>query len=86
MPDKGQLNLAADRIEMIFKSRNISARVTGGAVSSGGVTFNLVTPWGLKRREVCDLLYEVTQSLHAESCQIASMGSGQLQLEARGIQ
>ncbi|MEJ2734331.1 MAG: DNA translocase FtsK, partial [Anaerolineae bacterium] len=49
------LHFQADRIEMVLASHKVPARVTGGTVLPRLVRFHLVTPLGVKVRQVAGL-------------------------------
>jgi S-DNA-T family DNA segregation ATPase FtsK/SpoIIIE len=74
------LHFQADRIEMLLASHKVSARVTGGTVTPRLVRFHLITPLGVRVRQVANLSEEIALSLGAPSCRVYRH-QGQVEVE-----
>ena len=74
------LNFQAERIEMVLASHKVPARVMGGTVTPRFVRFQLLTPLGVKVKQVAGLAEEIALSLSAPSCRVYRQ-SGQVQVE-----
>jgi S-DNA-T family DNA segregation ATPase FtsK/SpoIIIE len=74
------LHFQADRIEMVLASHKVPARVTGGTVLPRLVRFHLVTPLGVKVRQVAGLAEEIALSLGAPTCHVYRH-QGQVEVE-----
>jgi DNA segregation ATPase FtsK/SpoIIIE, S-DNA-T family len=77
---KRALNFQADRIELVLASHKVPARVMGGTVTPRFVRFQVVTPLGVKVRQVAGLAEELALSLDAPSCRVYRQ-EGQVQVE-----
>jgi S-DNA-T family DNA segregation ATPase FtsK/SpoIIIE len=77
---KRLLNFQADRIELVLASHKVPARVTGGTVTPRFVRFQILTPLGVKVRQVAGLAEEIALSLNAPNCRIYRQ-EGQVQVE-----
>jgi S-DNA-T family DNA segregation ATPase FtsK/SpoIIIE len=77
---KRALNFQADRIELVLASHKVPARVTGGTVTPRFVRFQVVTPLGVKVRQLAGLAEELALSLDAPSCRVYRQ-EGQVQVE-----
>ena len=74
------LHYQADRIEMVLASHKVQARVTGGKVTPRLVRFQLMTPLGVRIKQVANLAEELALSLGAPSCRVYRQ-EGQVQVE-----
>ncbi len=79
-PMKRLLNFQADRIELVLASHKVPARVTGGTVTPRFVRFQIMTPLGVKVRQVAGLAEELALSLNAPNCRVYRQ-EGQVQVE-----
>jgi S-DNA-T family DNA segregation ATPase FtsK/SpoIIIE len=79
------LHFQADRIEMVLASHKVPARVTGGTVLPRLVRFHLVTPLGVKVRQVAGLAEEIALSLGTPSCRVYRH-QGQVEVEVPRVQ
>ncbi len=77
---KRLLNFQADRIELVLASHKVPARVTGGTVTPRFVRFQVMTPLGVKVRQVAGLAEELALSLNAPNCRVYRQ-EGQVQVE-----
>jgi S-DNA-T family DNA segregation ATPase FtsK/SpoIIIE len=77
---KRLLNFQADRIELVLASHKVPARVTGGTVTPRFVRFQILTPLGVKVRQVAGLAEEIALSLNAPHCRVYRQ-EGQVQVE-----
>jgi len=77
---KRMLNFQADRIELVLASHKVPARVTGGTVTPRFVRFQIMTPLGVKVRQVAGLAEELALSLNAPHCRVYRQ-EGQVQVE-----
>jgi S-DNA-T family DNA segregation ATPase FtsK/SpoIIIE len=77
---QGALHFQADRIELVLASHKVPARVTGGTVTPRLVRYQLLTPLGVKLRQVAGLSEEIALSLGAPSCRVYRQ-EGQVQVE-----
>ena len=77
---KRLLNFQADRIELVLASHKVPARVTGGTVTPRFVRFQIMTPLGVKVRQVAGLAEELALSLNAPHCRVYRQ-EGQVQVE-----
>ena len=77
---KRMLNFQADRIELVLASHKVPARVTGGTVTPRFVRFQILTPLGVKVRQVAGLAEEIALSLNAPNCRVYRH-EGQVQVE-----
>ena len=80
---KRLLNFQADRIELVLASHKVPARVTGGTVTPRFVRFQIMTPLGVKVRQVAGLAEELALSLNAPNCRVYRQ-EGQVQVEVPG--
>ncbi len=60
----------ADRIEQVLASHKVPSRVTGADVAPRLIRFHLLTPLGVKVRQVANLAEEIALSLGASSCRV----------------
>ena len=74
------LHFQADRIEQVLASHRVPSRVMGGTVTPRLVRFQLVTPLGVKVRQVAGLSEEIALNLGAKMCRIYRE-EGQVQVE-----
>lgn len=74
------LNFQADRIELVLASHKVPARVTGGTVTPRFVRFQIMTPLGVKVKQVAGLAEEIALSLNAPNCRVYRQ-EGQVQVE-----
>jgi S-DNA-T family DNA segregation ATPase FtsK/SpoIIIE len=74
------LESQADCIETVLASHRVPARVYGGIVTPRLVRFYLITPFGVKVRQVANLSEEIALSLGAPSCRIFRR-RGQVEVE-----
>ncbi len=65
-----ELHFQADRIEMVLASHKVPARVTGGTVTPRLVRYHLITPLGVRVKQVAGLAEEIALSLGAPSCRV----------------
>ena len=77
---KRLLNFQADRIELVLASHKVPARVMGGTVTPRFIRFQLLTPLGVKVKQVAGLAEEIALSLNAPSCRVYRQ-QGQVQVE-----
>jgi len=77
---KRLLNFQADRIELVLASHKVPARVTGGTVTPRFVRFQIITPLGVKVKQVAGLAEEIALSLNAPNCRVYRQ-EGQVQVE-----
>ena len=77
---KRLLNFQADRIELVLASHKVPARVTGGTVTPRFVRFQIMTPLGVKVKQVAGLAEEIALSLNAPNCRVYRQ-EGQVQVE-----
>jgi len=77
---KRLLNFQADRIELVLASHKVPARVTGGTVTPRFVRFQIITPLGVKVRQVAGLAEEIALSLNTPHCRVYRQ-EGQVQVE-----
>ncbi len=77
---KRLLNFQADRIEMVLAGHKVPARVTGATVTPRFVRFQVITPLGVKVKQVAGLAEEIALSLNAPNCRVYRQ-EGQVHLE-----
>src|SRR5512143_2558335 len=69
-----QLELQADRIEMVLRDYKAPARVTGGNVTPRWVQFLLQTAPGIKVNKVESLSREIALALGAPNARVTTQG------------
>ncbi len=75
MPDKKQIELQSDRIEMVLASHKAPARVTGGVVTPRAVQFHLAPALGTKVGKLQALADELALALGVASVRVSRQGS-----------